>query len=82
MFSPLKQNALFCCLQYRVMYDDITKLASLDIYKYCHSLLRSLDLLDVARVLLELVNVRDGAFYLPDFDAVVIRTFIECLCKF
>jgi len=50
------------------------------IYRHRRSLLSS-ELINVACVLLELISVRDGAFYLHDFDDVWLRSFMDCICS-
>lgn len=73
-FSPIGSNVFFCCSQCVMMCDDILKLTS----RHCHSLLSS----DIAYFLLELMNVRDGTFYLHDFDDVLVQSFLDCVGSF
>jgi len=37
--------------------------------------------MSVIQVLIELVSVREGSFYLPEFDDVCIRQFVDCICQ-
>ena len=62
MFSPIGLNVFFCCSRYMVIYDDITNLTSHAIHRQCHSLLSS-ELISITYVLLELMSVRDGTFW-------------------
>ena len=66
-----------------LLHRMLLSVASYDIHKYCHSLHRS-DLLDVACVLFRLVSIgdNDSTFYLLNFDAVLIQTFIQHICIF
>jgi len=54
------------------------KLTVLYIYKTWHSSI-SPQLMSVTQVLIELVSVREGSFYFPEFDDVCIRQFVDCI---
>jgi len=56
----------------------VHKVTSLDIHKYCQSLL-SLDLLGVACVLLENFSVCYSAIYLQNFDLILLQLFYGSL---
>ena len=79
MFSPFGRNALFCCSRFNVTIADFMRLSVSCIYKTWRSSI-SLELMSVIQVLIELVSVRKGSFYLPEFDDVCIRQFVDCIC--
>jgi len=61
------------------MYGDISELTSTD-YTSIAAVCSVLNWLMSGMFYLS-HNVRDGAFYLDDFDDVLVRSFIDCICS-
>jgi len=79
MFSPFGRNALFCSSRFNVTIADFMRLSVSCIYNTWRSSI-SPELMSITQVLTELVSVREGSFYLPEFDDVCIRQFVDCIC--
>jgi len=58
---------------------DFMRLSVSYIYKIWRSS-SSPELMGVTQVLIQLVSVREGSFYLPEFDDVCIKQFVYCIC--
>ena len=79
VFSLTGQNVFLCCSRIRVSVGDIPWLPVSHIYRYWRSS-HSSELVTMTRVLLELISVREGAFCLSEFDVILVRQFIDCIC--
>ena len=63
MLSPLGRNAFFCCERYGVRVGQILNISKRTITELCYSLV-PLDRWLAAELLLELIFIKEGTFYL------------------
>jgi len=80
--SPLGCSIFHCCSRFDFEYESFVVLSHQYIQRYCWSMISPEDGPDAARarMLLELLFIRSGAFYLDSLSVSDVKLLIDGLC--